>query len=207
MKHKRISLFLSVIILAIGLIAAGCSGEEPPVSTGQLPENEQEETKGQVETKKQESGSLQSFTAVTLDGGTFTQEDIQGKDVTVINFWATYCGPCLSEMPDLAEFAGALPENVQVVTVCLDGAGDQETAERILSEAGYEGVTLLSGDGDFLTLCGSIRYVPTTVFVDGEGNLWGEVIIGGQTNLSEAFLKQVNALLQDRGKEEISLEK
>ena len=36
------------------------------------------------------------------------------KDVTVINFWALSCGPCIVEMPDLAEFAGALPDNVQL---------------------------------------------------------------------------------------------
>ena len=45
---------------------------------------------------------LGSFQAVTLDGGTFTQADIAGKDVTIINFWGTFCAPCIAEMPDLA---------------------------------------------------------------------------------------------------------
>lgn len=60
---------------------------------------------------------LGSFQAVTLDGGTFTQADIAGKDVTIINFWGTFCAPCIAEMPDLAAFAKALPDNVQLITV------------------------------------------------------------------------------------------
>ena len=108
---------------------------------------------------------MKSFTAATLDGGSFSQEDIAAKDVTVINFWSLMCGPCVEEMPDLAAFAKVLPDNVQVVTVCLDGTGDEESAKGILSEAGYEGVTLLSGDGDFKGLCDNIQYTPTTVLV------------------------------------------
>lgn len=200
MKHNKAPMCILSMLLMACAFFTGCSKVEPPVPTEQLPGA----VKG--EEKKKETGTLQSFSADTLDGGTFTQEDILSRDVTVINFWATYCGPCIVEMPALAEFADALPENVQVVTVCLDGAGNEETAERILQEAGYEGVTLLSGDGDFRTLCGRIRYTPTTVFVDGEGNLAEKVVIGGQENLSETFLEQINAILKEAEKEEISLE-
>ena len=40
---------------------------------------------------------LKTFTAKTLGGGTFTQEDIAAKDVTVINFWSLLCGYCVDE--------------------------------------------------------------------------------------------------------------
>lgn len=76
-----------------------------------------------------------------------------------------------------------------------------------LSEAGYEGVTLLSGDGDFKGLCDNIQYTPTTVLVDAEGNLMGDAIIGGQEDLSGTFLTAVNAALKSSGKAEIGLEK
>ena len=64
--------------------------------------------------------NLNKFQAAALDGSEFTQDDFADRDVTVINFWALTCGPCIAEMPDLAAFAGALPDNVQVITVCLD---------------------------------------------------------------------------------------
>lgn len=76
-----------------------------------------------------------------------------------------------------------------------------------MSEAGYEGVTLLSGDGDFKDICDNIQYTPTTVVVDAEGNLVGDAIIGGQEDLSGTFLTAVNAALKANGKAEISLEK
>ena len=153
-----------------------------------------------------QSVGLKTFTAQTLDGGTFTQEDIKSKDVTVINFWTTSCGPCIAEMPDLAAFEKAMPENVQLVTVCLDAIwGAEESAKKILQESGYEGITLVSGDGDFENICNNIQYTPTTIFIDAEGNMVGDAIIGGQKNLSETFLNAVNAVLKSGGKAEISL--
>lgn len=65
--------------------------------------------------------SLKTFTAKTLDGGTFTQEDIAAKDVTVINFWSLMCGPCVAEMPDIAAFSKALPDNVRMVRSAWTG--------------------------------------------------------------------------------------
>ena len=66
---------------------------------------------------------------------------------------------------------------------------------------------MVSGDGDFQTLCGNLQYTPTTIFVDAKGNLVGNAIIGGQENLSEALLAAVNATLKAAGKAEIQLEK
>ena len=70
-----------------------------------------------------------SFTADTLDGGTFTQDDIAAKDATVINFWALSCPPCIAELPDLAAYAKTLPENVQFITVCLDAGIDMDAVK------------------------------------------------------------------------------
>lgn len=148
---------------------------------------------------------MASFTAETLDGGTFTQEDIAAKDVTVLNFWATTCGPCISEMPELAAFAKALPENVQVVTVCFDGRGNEETVSKYLDEAGYTGVTLVGGEGDFLTLCGKVIYTPTAVFLDAEGTLAADPIVGGRADLAADYLAAVNAVLAAGGKDAVRL--
>lgn len=151
-------------------------------------------------------GSLQSFTALTLDGETFTQDDLAAKDITVLNFWALTCPPCIAEMPELASFAGALPDNVQVVTVCLDGSGNEETVSSILDEAGFSGVTLVAGDGDLAALAGNLMYTPTTLVADSAGTLMGDPIIGGQKDLPGTFLAAVNNALQAGGKAEVSLE-
>ncbi len=151
-------------------------------------------------------GSLSSFSAETMDGGTFTQEDIAGKDVTIINFWSISCGPCVSEMPDIASLEKALPENVQLITFCLDGPAEADSAADILSDAGYEGLTLLSADGDLQNICNQIQFIPTTVFAGPDGTLRGDMIIGGQPDLHAVYLEAVNQILEADGKEPISIE-
>lgn len=179
MKSKRILSILLALPLMASLLLAGCS------SAG---------------------GGFSSFTASTLDGGSFTQKDIAQKDLTVINFWGTFCAPCIAEMPDLAAFEKKLPDNVQLVTICVDAQGNEETAKALLSQAGYEGVTLTGGDETFAGALSGIQAVPTTIFVDSHGKQVGEEIVGGQADLQGVYLAAVNKALKDSGKAEISLE-
>lgn len=152
-----------------------------------------------------ELGQLKSFTAGTLDGETFTEADLADKDATIINFWATTCGPCISEMPELAKLEKALPDRVQLITVCLDGSGSEEEVKDILANAGYEGTTIISGSGDLLDLVMNLQYTPTTVIADSEGNLRGEAIIGSSETLISDYEAAVNAVLKKDGKQEISI--
>jgi len=180
-KQKLLSLLLAILLTAPFLSA--CSGNED----GTL--------------------NFSSSSADTLDGGTFTQEDIAAKDVTAINFWGTFCGPCIGEMPDLAAFEKALPDNVQLITICLDAQGNEDTAKALLAQAGFEGVTLISGDNKFNNICRPVTAVPITVFVDSKGKQVGDKILGAQPDLSEQYLKAINEALAKDGKAEISLEK
>ena len=61
--------------------------------------------------------------------------------------------------------AAALPENVGVATVCLDGYGDQETALEVLEGTDLVSSTVISGNGDLASLCSALVYTPTTVLV------------------------------------------
>ena len=192
-------------LLLCALLAAGCAGEPEPAQDTQTVQSGEGGEAAPAGTAS-ELGSLKSFTAGTLDGGVFTQEDIAAKEITVVNFWAMTCGPCIAEMPDLAELEKALPDNVQLITVCLDGAGNEELVEYVMEKSAFEGTTLLSGDGDLLTLSGELRYTPTTLFADSEGNIVGETIVGGKENLAEYYLRCINDILTDMEKAEISLD-
>ncbi len=187
MRTRKITALALGVILIFGMLMIGCSGGralgEPSEAGESLPEGAAEEPGSQ-------GGQLKTFEAKTLDGGTFTQEDIAAKDVTLINFWATYCGPCVEEMPGLAKLEKALPESVGLVTVCLDGGMKAESAKQILEDAGFEGLTLTEGDGDLADLVGELQYTPTTILVDGDGNLLGEAIIGGRDG--GAFAEIIN---------------
>ena len=210
MKHKKSAAML-LCAAAAGLLTAGCAKEPsqtPDISpaASSVVSSSAPDTPDSSENLASQLGSLESFSAVTLEGGSFTQDDIAAKDATVINFWALTCRPCIAEMPDLAAFAGALPDNVQVITVCLDGAGNEETVQSVLDGAGFTGVTLVAGDGDLVDLAWNVIYTPTTVCADSEGKLIGKTIIGGQRDLEGTLLTAVNEVLKDGGKAEISLE-
>ena len=207
--NQTVSILLSAA-LALGLLAgcgggtaSGPSGAGTPPAGGAPAEPDGAQTEQDGE---QEEFALASFTAGTLDGGTFTQDDIQDKDVTALHFWALSCGPCIAELPALAEFDQALPDHVQLVTICLDGRGSEDTVKEVLAQAGFEGITVISGDGDLALLAGSLIYTPTTVFADSEGRLVGGAVIGGQKDLSGTYLEAVNQVLEAGGKDAISLE-
>ena len=210
MKHTT---KLLALLLTLGLLLTACAGQPGQPDDQSAPaadsagNTDSTDSAADSDSSGGEAGEepgLRSFSAATLDGGSFSPEDIAAKDVTVINFWALSCAPCIAEMPDLAAFAAALPENVGVATVCLDGYGDQETALEVLEGTDLVSSTVISGNGDLASLCSALVYTPTTVLVDGEGTLM-EVIVGGQADLSGTYLAAVNKVLAASGKAEISL--
>ena len=194
MKKKKLIALTLCMALIVGIFAVGCSGE----GSSQDDENQQVQEAG-----KDGSGALGAFSAQTLDGQTFTQEDLAEKDVTAINFWALTCGPCIVEIPDIAAFAKTLPAHAQVITVCLDGSMDVERAKEVLKDSGYEGITLISGDEGFQNICAQIQYTPTTMIVDKEGKLMGEEIIGRQEDLAGVYMDAMNKALKAMGKAEL----
>lgn len=179
MKAKKWMILLLTAVLALGVLT-GCSEETA-------------------------TGSYSSFTAGTLDGGTFTQDDIKSKDLTIINYWGMFCGPCRSEMPDLAAYAKALPENVQLITICIDALSDIDGTREFLNSCGYEGVTLISGDEALASVVNQVQSFPTTIFVNSKGEVTGETIVGTQPDLAAAFTAAANKALKAEGKAEISL--
>ncbi len=158
-KIRKVTALAIGTILSFGLIFGGCSGKEDSSKDSQAGSD--------VEADVESDAELAKFVAKTLSGDSYTQDDLAEVDVTLFNFWATYCAPCIREMPEVAEFVKKLPDNVRIVTVCLDGQGNEEKAEEILAEAGFEGTTLIAGvtfeedAGDFKTLCRNIMYTPT----------------------------------------------
>ena len=183
MKKKTTVAHVLAILCMLNLLLSGCATETP----AQNPQ-----------TQSGRSGVLQSFEAETLDGETFTGEDIAKKDVTILNFWSVTCGPCIDELPNLAKLAESLPENVQLLSVCLDGGLEAERAAQILEEAGFVGTTLIGGNGDLSEIVRQIQYTPTTILVDKEGNLVGEAIIGGQRD-PDVYTAAIDAALESMG--------
>lgn len=134
------------------------------------------------------------FTTTDLDGNEVTNAIFGEKDLTVVNFWGTFCGPCIGEMPELGEWVRTMPENVQLVGIVIDieDADDVATIEdaaKILKDANAEFVNLIPTDG-LADVVAGVTGVPTTIFVDKDGNIVGEPIVGADVEGYKAFVEE-----------------
>lgn len=86
------------------------------------------------DSKQADSGAkMPSFTATDLNGNTVTESIFSEKDLTVVNIWGTFCGPCVGEMPELGTWAQEMPDNVQLIGLVIDVAGEEDTEHRDLA--------------------------------------------------------------------------
>ena len=99
-----------------------------------------------------------------------SQDIFSGYDITMVNIWATWCGYCINEMPELAKLKDMLPENVNLITICDDAASEIELAYSILQMTGATNFSTLAATNEMYSqLLGQVYAFPTTYFLDSEG--------------------------------------
>lgn len=135
-------------------------------------------------------GSFEKFKAVDLAGNTFDESIFKGKKLTMINIWATFCRPCINEMPDLAtlneEYAD---KGFQVIGIVCDVtySGDgydsslYESALDVIEITGANYTNLLPSDSLDMIKLREVYSVPETVFVDENGKIIGESYVGSRS--------------------------
>ena len=139
------------------------------------------------------------FTLVDQDGVEHTLSDYQGKTV-FLNFWATWCGPCQNEMPDIQALYEDWGENsgdLVVLGVANPRTDEQpfnqdvtqEEVEDFLTQGGYTYPTVMDTTGDVFAAYG-IRAFPTTFMIDTEGNVFGYVSGGLSRAMMDSIIQQ-----------------
>lgn len=180
---RRVGFFLLIVLLVLSVCA--CAPEAEP----------QEETP---------AGILSAFTAMDLQGNTVDQSVLQGGKLTMVNVWATYCSPCISEMPDLGSIAQEYADRgVQIIGLVSDAQNADGTvsdsqvqlAAEIAAETGADYLHLVPDDS-LNGLMGQITAVPTTFFVDEAGNQIGGTYLGARslydwTDVIDQLLEEV----------------
>ena len=144
------------------------------------------------------TGELKDFKLITLDNEERSTEIFEDRDVTLINIWGTYCGPCIQEMPELAEFAAELPDRVQFMTLCIDAVGQEEDVQTFLEKVGFEDPSkaIVDFGGDILDMLGQVMYVPTTITVDKDGKLLDAYLIGSAIDIKGTYTELANKALE-----------
>lgn len=151
-------LFLALVnIWAVGLVTACTAFLPAPVGAPSV-------TREAV-TATPTPEIAQDFTLTALDGRTFQLRALRGQWV-IINFWATWCGPCRAEMPYLQGVADAYPEHVTLLGINL--REDAATVGAFVDEVGITFPILLNPD-DATLLWYSTRALPLTFVVAPDG--------------------------------------
>ncbi|MBO4235447.1 MAG: redoxin domain-containing protein [Firmicutes bacterium] len=126
------------------------------------------------------SGQVIEFETTDLDGNTVSSKDIFAKNkYTMINIWASWCGPCVQELPELEELNKEFEaKGCGIIGLLTDGTDPTGLADakEILETAGVTYLNVIDSTGVANML--QVNAVPTSVFVDSEGRIVGTSVVG-----------------------------
>jgi thiol-disulfide isomerase/thioredoxin len=109
------------------------------------------------------------FELQDLNGNPVRLSDFQGKAI-VLDFWATWCGPCRREIPWLIQFQKQYgPQGLQVIGVSMDDGG-RDAIDPFVRRAGINYIVVL-GDNRLGSLYGGVEVLPTTFYISRDGNV------------------------------------
>ena len=131
---------------------------------------------------------LSNLQTKDIDGKEFSSKDFANYDLTMVNVFATWCSPCVQEIPDLAEIQKEMKDKgvniVGVVTDTVDQTGENrealEKAKLIRERSKAEYPFLIPDQSNFNGRLSGIQAFPETFFVDKKGQIVGETYSGSR---------------------------
>jgi cytochrome c biogenesis protein CcmG/thiol:disulfide interchange protein DsbE len=151
----------AVLLVAAAVMLAGCSGAV-----------------GMTASQK----TAPDFSGHTLDGAQVSMADYQGKPL-VLNFMATWCGPCMAEAPEIDQFYIGSRDRVGFLAIAVNDT--QDALKSVLTDKGWTFPVMF--DGDSAASAYGVTAIPTTVVIDAQGHIVKR-IIGGTTAAELALL-------------------
>ena len=207
MKSKKILLVLAgfFVVLMVGAgilygflgntidpeaLASSVPAPTKPAPTPQVDAPSQQETAPQTE-PQEETVPAPDFTVYDADSNPVRLSDFAGKPI-VLNFWASWCGPCQMEMPHFEQAYQDLGEEIHFVMVNMTtGRETLKSAQDFLAQTGYTFPVFFDLDMDAAYTYGAYS-LPMTVFIDEAGNV-RDLAIGAISE--ETLLSKIDIIL------------
>lgn len=144
--NKRHKILFGLLLLSLVLLC-GCGGDSGKLPAGTAPETEPTDESQETPAPEDSSPEGESepiyitFEGTDLKGNPVSQEIFPQSRLTMVNVWATYCNPCLNEMPGLGELAaehdGSEFQIIGIVNDVREG-DDQTLVESLVQETGAD---------------------------------------------------------------------
>lgn len=178
---KSLAIILALCSLLLLFTACGDNKEETETSADHnISESQPEQLKIGEEIFK-------DITATDLDGNEVDSSIFKGKKITMVNIWATFCRPCIGEMPDLQTISEEYADKgLQIIGIVTDvkNKDDSEmidTAKSIVKDTGVKYISLVPSNSLNSAKLNSVLSVPETVFLDENGKQIGDSVIGSRS--------------------------
>ena len=127
---------------------------------------------------------VRPFSASDLNGRIVDNTFFANQRLTMVNVWGTFCGPCIREMPDLAQLPGEFPStDFAILGVIADtpDASNEATARQLTGSTGVTYTNVIPDRSITTEMLADVSVVPTTFFVDRTGTVVGKVLAGSHT--------------------------
>lgn len=188
---KIYKLFFGILVLST-LLLSGCTSG----SAGSKTPKSSPEPEAVSEPPTEPSAAQVTFEGTDLDGNSVSSEIFSQSKLTMVNVWATYCNPCLREMPELgelaAEYDAAEFQLIGIVSDVMEGT-DQSQAERLVQQTGANYPHLLLNESIYYALLTDVSGVPTTFFIDENGVVLGRVVGAKEKSVWEGIINELLA--------------
>ncbi len=196
MHRQRLFSFLMIVILVV----AGCGSKEVPsgdnLGGGVLTVEDLPTTLGRgfpkgtrianVPASSLTAGELApDFRLVLADGSSLALSDLQGRPV-LINFWATWCPPCRSEMPDIIDRYNQNADDL--VVLAINTREGLDLVEPFTEQFGITMPVVLDQTGDIMNLY-EVRSMPTSYFIGRDGRIVMRWVGLMSPDVLDSFLK------------------
>ena len=180
---------VSALLLLLLLSGCGAPASVPPPTDS--PSNT-----SQNEPSSANEDVFLEFTSKDFDGNEVDHSIFANTKLTMMNVWATFCSPCVTEMPELGELAAVGGTDYQIIGVCadLDNTAEMlQEAKDIVAETGANYVHLQPSES-LLPVLTATSAVPVTFFFDSEGKLVGQGVMGARDK--SGWEKELKARLE-----------